>query len=62
LHLEEPPLGRSICPARHTPILIAGSSLFNSFHLPLYCYPTEKMIDPNIQQKYRELWVSALIS
>jgi hypothetical protein len=31
LHLEEPPLGRSICLAGHTPILIAGSSLFNSF-------------------------------
>lgn len=31
LHLEEPPLGRSICLAGHTPILIEGSSLFNSF-------------------------------
>jgi hypothetical protein len=31
LHLEEPPLGRSICLAGHTPILIVGSSLFNSF-------------------------------
>jgi hypothetical protein len=46
LHLEEPPLGRSICPARQYPILADGSSLFNSFARCLYRHPTEKVIDP----------------
>ena len=48
LHLEEPPLGRSICLAGHTPILIEGSSLFNSFSRCPYRHPTEKVIDPKL--------------
>jgi len=46
LHLEEPPLGRSTCPARHTPILFDGSSFFKSF---LRCFQPlliEFVIDP----------------
>ena len=50
LHLEEPPLGRSICPGRQYPILADGSSLFNSFARCLYRHPTEKVIDPEISK------------
>ncbi|MBR4193890.1 MAG: hypothetical protein IKQ54_06140, partial [Oscillospiraceae bacterium] len=46
LHLEEPPLGRSICPARHTPILFDGSSFFKSFLCCFHPHPIEFVIDP----------------
>ena len=59
LHLEEPPLGRSICPGRQYPILADGSSLFNSFARCLYRHPTEKVIDPNISRKMYEAAICA---
>jgi hypothetical protein len=46
LHLEEPPLGWSICPGRQYPILADGSSLFNSAQRRQYRHPIEKVIDP----------------
>ena len=51
LHLEEPPLGRCICPARHTPILSDGSSFFNSFLCCFHPHPIEFVIDPFLSDR-----------